>query len=963
MSLSMKFRTCFITFILLTSSFSLIFINSDIVKAEDPFGDDFDLFGLLGGFFDDVLSPHPYRFVGAYYVNETINITGDIVFSIYFSSTLLQQLGEKYRDKVNVSMHYLGYDGESAVQIENASATITLETDLSEDIVKKYNVELKNISQTFYEGDYLIFSIELMQTEKPLAKLIENRFEKKIKNRLITIANLMNKSENPELSAIGGLLKSIILNLEDYGIDPSDIADLANSLLSSSFYYGSESYKSSVFLPVSNSEDNKTLYFHNVPDLNLDFGFGTIKTANETAPTADVDSAWPPILISGEGEFDPESEEFEWLNWFTIWLFYAMGDIPDQDEEFITYYLNNENKLVTTEPGGDTTRFKLSGEPTTWEGISFDRNKIITNATAELYIHYPRLLTIFKKVYINVSLFDETENKTIASEEKKLDRTTLLEFISRGPDSPTIFEFEDATEKEIGHNHDISLKVSANIGGLINLRTVKLLCNSISYPSALILTIDETDNIKIAGDFEDKRVIPNGSAEYILNITSKYEDTINIEVGGNNSEGNWNIEYLKSVDIEKKGTATIHVFVNSTKNTSDAYGDEINLYFNVTGKTGFDSKDSTVKVSTYAVDYEIEAIGPKEKKIKHGTEGKYRFKIRNRNNGFLMDTYEINVTSENDWEITSPSYIYNLEVYVLNEAEAMLNVTVSVPEFTEVCSDKLTIKLLSKEADIHDKEYIKTIEVTTIVILPNFFEHILNFFDGVAEDLGLDEALGSYAGAFLLLIIIFFILIILIFIVYLLKRKFVDIICVNRIREINPEEEVDFDITLQNTTKKKTLTYEINAETESEGFDVSLDVEKVIVQPKESNKIVLNVKPNDDIKSDDWAEIIVKVKVVEKHKTEKISAVVTIIDGETKVKITGVMHWPRIFKKGDRVETSFRLRNVGNVSANNIKVILYINGEEKNKVEDITIPRGGYAEIEIPWIAVKGKNEVNIVVK
>jgi hypothetical protein len=42
---------------------------------------------------------------------------------------------------------------------------------------------------------------------------------------------------------------------------------------------------------------------------------------------------------------------------------------------------------------------------------------------------------------------------------------------------------------------------------------------------------------------------------------------------------------------------------------------------------------------------------------------------------------------------------------------------------------------------------------------------------------------------------------------------------------------------------------------------------------------------------------------------------------------------------------------------------LYVNGKEKNKVENITIPAGGYADIKMPWIAVKGKNEVNIVVE
>ena len=40
----------------------------------------------------------------------------------------------------------------------------------------------------------------------------------------------------------------------------------------------------------------------------------------------------------------------------------------------------------------------------------------------------------------------------------------------------------------------------------------------------------------------------------------------------------------------------------------------------------------------------------------------------------------------------------------------------------------------------------------------------------------------------------------------------------------------------------------------------------------------------------------------------------------------------------------------------NIKVRLFINGKEKNKVEDIIIPARGYADISIPWIANKGKN-------
>jgi hypothetical protein len=60
--------------------------------------------------------------------------------------------------------------------------------------------------------------------------------------------------------------------------------------------------------------------------------------------------------------------------------------------------------------------------------------------------------------------------------------------------------------------------------------------------------------------------------------------------------------------------------------------------------------------------------------------------------------------------------------------------------------------------------------------------------------------------------------------------------------------------------------------------------------------------------------------------------------------------------------TSFKLRNATNIASKKVKVILYVNHQEKNIVEDFVIPADGYAEIDIPWIAVKGKNEINIVV-
>ena len=93
-------------------------------------------------------------------------------------------------------------------------------------------------------------------------------------------------------------------------------------------------------------------------------------------------------------------------------------------------------------------------------------------------------------------------------------------------------------------------------------------------------------------------------------------------------------------------------------------------------------------------------------------------------------------------------------------------------------------------------------------------------------------------------------------------------------------------------------------------------------------------------------------------------ATMTMIKGaKAELSFGSVFHWPKTFKEGDRVTSSFKLENKGNASASNVSVVLYVNNEEKNKVEDITIPAGGYADIKIPWIAVKGKNEIEIVVR
>ena len=141
-----------------------------------------------------------------------------------------------------------------------------------------------------------------------------------------------------------------------------------------------------------------------------------------------------------------------------------------------------------------------------------------------------------------------------------------------------------------------------------------------------------------------------------------------------------------------------------------------------------------------------------------------------------------------------------------------------------------------------------------------------------------------------------------------------------------------------------------------------MDVEKITIDGKQSKTITLNVKPTEDTMPNEWTETKLKVKASGRRKSEEISTMTLLKDGITLLKISDVFTWPKDFKEGNRITTSFKLFNIGNITARNVNVRLYINGKEKNKTV-VTIPSEGYADIRMPWIANKGKNKLYIKAK
>ncbi|MCK5459482.1 MAG: hypothetical protein KAI20_06290, partial [Thermoplasmatales archaeon] len=281
---------------------------------------------------------------------------------------------------------------------------------------------------------------------------------------------------------------------------------------------------------------------------------------------------------------------------------------------------------------------------------------------------------------------------------------------------------------------------------------------------------------------------------------------------------------------------------------------------------------------------------------------------------------------------------------------------VYVPENTTLNSDIITVTATSD----NNPEIFAVINVTVNVLESSIFESIIDFFKSAANSLGFDDLFGSYAPAALAIILVLIILIIIVILVLLLKRKSITIICTERVQEIDPDGEAVFEIILKNPTKK-TKTYEITSKENppSTKWQTATDRERMTIAARSSETILLVVKPVETTESNDWTEVKLNVRVTGKKRSEEITTMVMVKEGKTLLRIKDVFSWPKEFKKGDRVTTSFKLENTGSISARNVQVVLFINGKQKNKVE-VTIPSGGYADVKIPWIALKGKNELQL---
>lgn len=846
-----------------------------------------DLFPGLELFF-----PHPFRIVEGYGYNgnESVTIGGDVIFNLYFQSDFIRQ---KFRDQVKVELYSMNLESEFSFPKLIKNTTVQLTPERKNEVYKQ-QIILSDIGYTLAPGDSLLFSVEIIPSNKTLSTFITknvdvNRFLTRWEKR----ANFLeNRSRLNRIQELGTTLKEMISILKEglINITSQDFAAVINAVQSSSLIYDSVSHPSSVSVPAKISE-----------------------------------------------------------------------------EDIRIYYLHSDQTMDDTiTAGGNETENKLGDTPLQWTTPALERNKIVKvgSTFADLYIYHRDLFRLValirKKITIALVLYD---NETvIGTSEKQLDRVRLLGLI-RKPTTPITFNFT-GQDTEISYGHSIRLAVSLQNGTKLGFRTVKVLYDSLQYPSSLRMKVEETQNIQITNMTsmpEDGRIIPGETVQYNVTITSKFADTLHVDIIEREKLGEWEIIAPDATLVGANSKTTLQVTVTSRNNKKEAYGNNIDFIIVTRGNTGIDRRLTDAEVTDEAIEYDVEILGYSSSiNINKGGSHFFYFIIKNNNSGAIddVDSYSISATSENNWPVTPRDSIRNLGIgKSTNPTDA--KVFIEVPKNTTLRSDRITITVASDG----NPSATVTITISVTVIGGGVIEDFLEFFDSAARSFGLHDMFGSDAKFVLIIILATIIIFLLIIIALVLSIKPVQIICKDRIKEIESTEKAIFQVTLRNPSKKL-QSYEIKAlQTKpSPKWMTAVEPSTIAIDGRQTQTVQVIVSPTDVAEPKDWTQVSVSANKTGKKNKQSIALMTMMKEGKTLLQIHNVSHWPMSFHPGEKVITSFSLANNGSISARNVKVFFYLNGKQKNTLT-ISLPAGNVADIQMPWIGEKGKNQVRIRVK
>jgi len=616
---------------------------------------------------------------------------------------------------------------------------------------------------------------------------------------------------------------------------------------------------------------------------------------------------------------------------------------------------------------------EISSNTTFWElSKPFDQpTRILGNVTAHLYIKcedgiewYPVELSIYDKKGENLTKLASTTTKIFGY--KYLEPAFI----------DIVLENVNHTFEK-GHSLALGLRIVNRTIGVFGVELMfyrpKILFNSMEYPSYIQIITAPLDDIKLKfaeGTTTSPEIRRAGVARYNITITNRGEtgDNLTLSLALYGELNQWPEGWRAVINLSGKtytadfdwrsnvyipGNSTINIPIEIYPSPDSPDGSEVEFRFSAKGTyRGSDSISDKIKIKIGSLGVNFVAI-PENKKIEVGKTFNYTFRIKNTGND--VDDFTVNATSEHGWIEGDTSFIIE-DLYPGNETEFSIVLKIPRNISSLPVEDNLIVQVKSKtDPKKGDEAWV----VTTAVEL-SIFDKINEFFGGMTNSL--KGQFGEAASLIALAVLLAIALIIILSLIYVFTRKYAELICIDRIKEISPGGEARFDITIKNPSKMR-LSYDayVDKDIIPEGWDVKISESEFRLDPGEERKVSIFVKATENIDPDGFAKIRLFVIPKEKSKTYYMDLIVTSKNATVDLKIENVSHLPRTFKSGDTVTTKFILRNKGTVRAKNVRVSLRVNGEEVNSADIEEIPPEGYAEIEMPWIAYPGRNDISIV--
>ena len=555
----------------------------------------------------------------------------------------------------------------------------------------------------------------------------------------------------------------------------------------------------------------------------------------------------------------------------------------------------------------------------------------------EAFFIKPDILPIQMR-FIKVSLIDAYSGNidTIASS-----RVVPLIYLSNSTVQEHTFTINNV-DYSVPSGHSIGIKVEKAID-LLSYFPFSIMApffsTNVMYDSRDSISFAEIPlNITGGGIYlqcysKKANVKPGKQVEYGIMIYNNASVQDEIKLSHNYNGNKWDVKIEPSiVKVEPNLYNFTDVIVKAPGDAKE--GDYLNITITAIGRTSSDS--IWLNTTVVPFEYGVKVISKDAKKEgKPGEKINFTFEIKN--TGDIEDTYNLKVDCPWESEISK-------EQMTLKSGESEdVNVYITIPLNASNGTKQdviLTASSINSDKESSAKSVLTVIYLEKPAPEENKMRTIgyILFVVGVGALLAIAAFLGKVG------------------------KKAVVLSTEERMIEVVPGGKAVFSIKISNPLEKlkggkNRVRYRIGFEGKlPEKWDAKIDREEIILDGGEEAEIKLEVSVPKDALIDEWAslDVVVSPNV---GKSERMNFLITL--REPKPVLEMEYEHEGEMEEGKKVLTKIRIENKGESDAENKSIIIMVNGKEKNRVDGINIPAGGYVEIELPWIAEK-ENEIEI---